>query len=371
MCITPKNVAIILLAYADFEALEIALANYSKHLNEQMSLYILQNGRDNYDCERTYRVAKRYENLYPKNIKVVDWIKPQAPYCSIKELLLSKEFDKYDYVCKVDDDVFPLRSDWFDKLIECYNVSKNRYGEDLAYVTGLVNNNPWGFNEVLDIFNLKAEYFENIAMEHLVGGFGFEPAKIVPKDAIYTGACGTIWRNPYISRWLHRQTSLKPELYIEKTQNLGFKEVDNTKRYSINVMLFRKEFWYDISDGSNDDEAMVALYCKDKNKKIVADLSDPFVHLCFFTQREENKDLLPEFRNIYEKFLKLPYPISMCPNKAYENENRLRYVESKLILPNNQSSKQIFKYLFSVGICGTHKIITILGFKIKYKRKNR
>ena len=82
-----NKTAIVILAYTDFESLEISLSLHAKYNSHNADIFILQNGRRTYDCERTYRVAKRYENLYPKQIKVVDWIKPQKPYYSIRELL--------------------------------------------------------------------------------------------------------------------------------------------------------------------------------------------------------------------------------------------------------------------------------------------
>ena len=39
-----------------------------------------------------------------------------------------------------------------DDLCKCYEESEALYGDNLGYVTGLVNNNPWGFNQILDIF---------------------------------------------------------------------------------------------------------------------------------------------------------------------------------------------------------------------------
>lgn len=98
------------------------------------------------------------------------------------------------------------------------------------------------------------------------------------------------------------------------------------------------------------------------------------VHICFFTQREENRDLLPQMRLAYERFLKLPFPIAMCPLKEYENENRLRWLENRLSqvesgivrIEQMQSGKKSFlKYLFfRMLYCAT------LGkVKQKYKKK--
>lgn len=373
-----KRVAVLMLAYADYEAMEISLATFSKSFKGGIKFFILQNGRNTYDCERTYRVAKRYEILFPNNVKVVDWIKPQLPYSAIKELLNSEFMAEFDYICKVDDDVFALREDWLDKLIKCYDQSEEKFGEQLGYVTALVNNNPWGFNEVLDIFNLKEEYFNKYARPHLAGYIlnpndNIEPLKLISANEIYTGCCGTVWGNPYISRWLHKKTSFNPQEFIQKTDALGYKEVDNKRRYSINVMLFKKEFWNNIDLNSNDDEHMTREYCRNNNKKIIADMSNPFVHICFFTQREENRDLLVDFRKIYENWLNLPFPISMCPNKDYENENRLRYLEDKyckqLVLQNNKKAK--WKRYFNIKNSEDRKfkLVTLFGKIYKLKRK--
>lgn len=109
-----KKIAIVQLCYADYEALEIALAAYTKLTNPNVHIYLLQNGRGTYDTERTYRVCLRYQKMFPKQITVVDWIQPGAPFVSIKTLLESDEMKSYDYICKVDDDVFPLTSDWLE-----------------------------------------------------------------------------------------------------------------------------------------------------------------------------------------------------------------------------------------------------------------
>ena len=103
-----NKIAIVIQAYSDFKSLEISLSLHAKYNNHNADIFIFQNERGTYNCERTYRVAKIYENLYPKQIKVVDWIKSQKPYYSIRELLNSKIMNKYEYICKVDDDTFPF-----------------------------------------------------------------------------------------------------------------------------------------------------------------------------------------------------------------------------------------------------------------------
>ena len=379
-----QKIAVVILAYADFESLEITLAAHSKFLPQNVNFYILQNGRGSYDCERTYKVAQRYASLFPEQITVVDWIKPQAPYLAIRELLNSKEMEKYDYICKMDDDTFPLTKDWFDKLCECYEKSYNKYGENLGYVSTLVNNNPWGFKRVLEKMNLTQEFFDKYSRNHYVGWRGADetaPYKMVTKDEIYDGGGGTVWGNAYISRWVHKKTTLNPDMFINAVQNAGFEEIDNTKRYSINCMLFKKDFWNAINIGDKDDEHQTVHYCKKHNKKIIANLEIPMVHLFFFTQRDENKDLIPVIRNYYEQWLNLVYPISLCPSKEYENENRLKFIEqhiTKLVTqkrPKLSKTKHWYENLFSIRNLYEQNIkkkqIIILGFKITYKLKER
>lgn len=336
-----NKTAIVILAYADFESLEISLAMHCKYNSHNADIFILQNGRGTYDCERTYRVAKRYEALYPKQIKVVDWIKPQKAYYSIKELLDSELMSKYEYICKIDDDTFPLTESWLNDLCKCYEDSYSKYKENLSYVTGLVNNNCWGFARLIKIMGIENEYFKEYSRFHYVGienyycGIG-NNLELLDNTKISDTACGTIWRNAYISRWIHNKTTLNHLEYIKRTSNKGYEEIDNAKRYSINCILFKKEFWNDIynNEFNDDDEHSCLLYSYNNNKKIICNLEVPFVHLFYFTQREENKDLIPIIRDYYSKVINAPYPISICVNKEQENENRLRFLES-IIDKNN------------------------------------
>lgn len=370
--------SIVILAYEDFESLEISLYCHSRVIPKGVDIYILQNGRGTYDSEKTYGVAKRYETLFPTQIKVIDWIKPQPPYLSIKELLKSKIMDKYDYICKMDDDTFPLTSDWFDRLCKCYEESYTKYGDMLGYVTSLINNNAWGFSRVLKFMNIEEEYFSTYAREHYVGSELFkeyDPYRLISSDEISDSGFGTIWRNAYISRWLHSKTTLNHEAYIESVKEKCYEEVNNGSRFSINCILFRKDFWFNIDIGSIDDEHQCAIYCKNRDKKIIACLNIPMVHLFFYSQREENKDLLPIIKEYYEKRFALPFPISMSRNKEYENECRLKYIEDNYLnrvddicgFINKKSN--MLDFLFSIESNYRYTIFTILGMKITVKKK--
>ena len=335
-CLTRESVkaqtAIVVLAYADYESLELALASHAKFtVDSGVPIYILQNGRGTYDTDRTCSVGKRYQSLFPETIKVITDILPQKPYAAIKQLFHVELFSKYRYIIKLDDDVMVLTPDWVDKLIDTYIQASEQEGDSLAYVTSLVNNNPYGFKKLVDSYEeLSDEYFTRLARRHLVGcapDDSYNPYRIVPKETIYDGGFGTVWQLPYLGRWIHEKTTLQPEHYIERTQNLPVEEIDSRKRYSINCMMFEKKLWDEVYNGGGDDEHMFHVYCMLNGKKIYANLAVPMVHLAFASQREEIRDMIPRIRDVYTSFLALPFPIALCGDRQIEIENRLRYLE--------------------------------------------
>lgn len=329
-----KKTAILILAYADYESLELALATHAKFsVDSGVHIYILQNGRGTYDCERTYAVGQKYHYLFPDKIDVVDYIPQDVPYKSIKRLFHHEKFKSYDYIIKLDDDVMVLTPDWVDKLCQTFIDKKKENGDDLAYVSSLVNNNPWGFKKIIEYnSDFAEEYFSKMARKHIIGsweGDPWVPYGIAEKDYIHGGGNGTVWRNPNVARWIHQKTTFNPTDYIRRSENLPVEEVQSKERYSINCMLFEKDFWDDIDDGGTDDEHMCQAYCLINNKKIFANMSIPMVHLCFFVQRNEIRDMIDDIRNIYTEFLNLNFPISMCSNRLIEIENRLRFMENQ------------------------------------------
>ena len=96
--------------------------------------------------------------------------------------------------------------------------------------------------------------------------------KLLNDTEISDNAVGTVWRMPYISRWIHKKTTLNHLEYIKNTADKGYEEIDNSKRYSINCILFKKEFWnniYDKVDKHNeDDEHNCLMYCYNNDKKL-------------------------------------------------------------------------------------------------------
>lgn len=56
--------------------------------------------------------------------------------------------------------------------------------------------------------------------------------------------------------------------YIENNADKGYEEIDNGKRYSINCILFKKEFWNNIDIGDYDDGHDCLMYCYNNDKKL-------------------------------------------------------------------------------------------------------
>lgn len=327
-----SKLAIVILSFADYESLELTMATHAKFtVDSGVHIYILQNGRKTYDCERTYAVAQRYHYLFPDVIDVIDDIPQGTPYDSLRTLFASAQFAKYEHIIKLDDDVLVLTPDWVDRLCETYLEQSAIHGEKLAYVTTLVDNNPFGFQKIIEASEeLRAEYFETVARRHFVGNRDYDPwvpYRLIEADEIYGGGNGTVWRNPHIARWLHKRLSMRPEQYIKLSAGMGLAEVHNKERYSINCILFERKLWEEMYDGGTDDEHMFQAYCLRHNKRIIANLTIPMVHLFFGVQRDEGRDLMPQFRSVYAEYLNLPFPITGCDNRQIETENRLRHME--------------------------------------------
>lgn len=327
-----KKIAILMLACKDYEATELSLACHMSYGNPDIPFFILQNCRGSYDAERTLQVAKRYQSLYPKQIRVIENIGPAYPYKSISELLSSDEFKEFDLICKVDDDAFPITPGWIDDLLSLWNQKYEEHGDRLAYVTPLINNNCWGFPETLKAMRLEEKYFEVYARDHYAGAGNDK--KIHPAAEIVTGTDGTIWQLPYLARWIHEETTLKPDNFINATRSLTATEIPSTDRYSIGCVLFEKDFWQKINDGGRDDEHMMHQYCRNNELLIFCQRSIPFAHMAYFNQREENRDIVADAQKIYQKRLSLPYPIGLRKTPELEIEARLRWLES-----NNIGSK--------------------------------
>ena len=323
------SLAVLMLACRDYESMELALACHMRYSPDNIPYFILQNCRGNYDAERTLEVARRYQKLFPHRISVIDDIAPGTPYASIDAALSSARLSSYKYICKVDDDAFPITEGWIVDLLAAFQEWKGRFGNELAYVTPLINNNTWGFTQVLSAMGLEEEYYSQIARVHTAGNdtSGDTPMRILPRTEIAVGVDGTIWGYPYMARWLHEKTTLQPDRFVEGVRGLSDTEVSAAHRYSIGCILFESSLWSKIKDDSGDDEAMMLRYCKKNNLKIGARRSIPFVHMAYFSQREENRDIVESARNFYQERLGHPFPIGLRQSRLLELESRLRWLE--------------------------------------------
>jgi hypothetical protein len=330
-----RRIAVVILACRDYAALELALASQMAYRPPGVPFYVLQNCRGGYDAERTLGVARRYERLFPGVVHVVDDIVPGDPYRSIRKLLSKPEFENIDLVCKVDDDAFPIAHQWLDQMVEAYSSAQRGGGRKLAYVTPLINNNAWGFPQLMRAMNLEREYFATQAHPHFVGSgsSGRFPLRIIPAEQIETGTNGTIWGYPHIARWLHERTTLQPDAFIAATQSLEQCDVPSQSRYSIGCILFRKSLWDAIDDGGRDDEHMMHMHCERNDLRIVCVRRVPFVHLAYFTQREENRDIVDTALTLYGPRLAHPFPLTLYADRERENEARLRWLEDRMNAP--------------------------------------
>lgn len=312
------NIAIVILSCRDYEALELSLACHAAYKTRGVPIYILQNCRGTYDAERTLLAARRYENLFPGTFKVVDNISPSRPYNTIATLLESEEFSRYDYICKIDDDIFPLQKGWLDRLVECYRTSLLQ-DRPLAYVSPLINNNLYGFSLTLDALGFREKYFEEADIQFRQEGIRPE----LVGDVIH--------RYPHVARWLHEQTTLQPDRFIAATVGLEPIEIVGPWRHSIGCILFRKSLWRDFDCGLADDEQMLHDYCYRTKARIVCARSVPFVHIAYYTQRDELRDITETIRTMYEPRLGHPFPIATHASRMIEIEARLRWMEERRV----------------------------------------
>jgi hypothetical protein len=316
--------AVLMLAFADYEALEVALACHMAYGDPAMPFFILQNGLVDYDTERTVDVAQRYAQLYPGRIETIVRRTPRPAYVAIRQAL-DDQLAGFEFICKVDEDAFPVAPGWLEALLAAMDATQ-RDGKPAAFVTPLINNNTSGFPRVLDAMQLRDDYQRTAARPHYAGPGG--ERRIVPATEIATGSYGSIWGMPHAARWLHERTSLQPEAFVSATRGLPTVDLPGDERYSIGCILFRRSLWYDIADDdrrATDDEGMMHAYCAKHAARLVCVQSVPFVHIAYYSQREANRDLVPRMRQLYETRLAPGHSIGLYADRLHEIEARLRW----------------------------------------------
>lgn len=296
MTISIENTAVLILTCNDFEAMEVTVNQVLKTTPASVPIYLLSNcaGMQGANiCERICQIASHIQHGR------IHWINPgiaRHAYYGIDETIT--DHIKEDYIVKLDDDVFPITDNWLENLIDCY---ARHDSPDLAYVSGLVNNNPWGFSQLMKLPEFQAAYQEKMQFPHVGGTFiaGYQNFRINNPGSVDAGGWGTIWQFPQLARWLHEITTMVPDEYIALSGRMPEVEFDVSVRYSINVMLFHRDLWNDFGDGGNDDEEMLNRYCMENGKRIFIRQDTPFVHLYFGPQKLFLVDMVQKIRDVY------------------------------------------------------------------------
>ncbi|HEX2534436.1 MAG TPA: hypothetical protein VHK69_11910, partial [Chitinophagaceae bacterium] len=238
-----NNRAVVVLAAFDYESLQLTLLALEHTLDASETVVVVLNGRKSYPAEKVERVARTWAAGHPATRFVV------RPLCAGSEpwWALTEVLSQYgplqgvEYICKIDDDVLPVRKGWLPRLAAAYEGLAP--GRNLAFVTGLINNNSWGFNELVDLYGKRDEYAHQFNYTSIAGEYNERRAA---PGVIDTGAGGTVWQYPYLAWWIHQWTSLKLPQFVERTAGLGLKEVPVETHYSIGCIYFRKSYWLGV-----------------------------------------------------------------------------------------------------------------------------
>lgn len=288
--------AILLLAAYDFESLQLTLLGLD-HTIENVPIIVVLNGKRNFDSYKVESVARKWaENDSQNRFVVCPKYKGGVPLFAIQEII--EEFDilkKVDLICKIDDDVIPVRKNWLNHLIKEY---KERYekNEKIGFITGLINNNCWGFKELVFLAD-KVDEYKKIMSYQLVNG------EIDPNTIIDDNFEGTVWKYPYLARWIHQWTTLSLDDFVKRTSKLSSKEIPLDIHYSIGCILSNKMLWKRINGKENIfDEGLIHSYCKENNLRKIAVRSAPMIHLSYAVQKTIISDMMDDFLNSFSQY---------------------------------------------------------------------
>jgi len=308
--------AVLVLTSYDFEALQLTLNGLDNTLEKEENVIIVLNGKSNYASECVERIARTWTSSRVNCHVVKPLCYGEEPYFAIQEVLSSFSLlQGVKFICKIDDDIIPLKKGWVDELEHTYLGLKEK-DQDPLFVTGLINNNAWGFKQIIDLFNKQDEYKE-ICNHTSTSGTG-----LVNAGEIATGFLGTIWQYPYLAFWVHQFTSLNIFEFIERTKNLDVCQIDNDIHYSIGCIYFSKDDWLQLDykeENCTFDELLLHRYCIKHSKTKWAVLSQPMVHIFYYNQRLSNRDILPAI----ERSIKSYFTDSWFEVAKYNVEERI------------------------------------------------
>lgn len=302
MHISASQRAIILLCSYDSTVLHLTLESLSQTLDKEEMVVIVLNGKRGIRSSLVEDVARKWakENKNRYVVKPLNYGKD--PYTSIKEVIEDfPPLKEKEFICKIDDDLIPLKNNWLKHLHKVYLEEEKK--AKIGFVTSLINNNAWGFAELVKIFGKENEYQEIMNMPSISG------TGEVKIGEIANGVNGSVWQYPYLAKWCHEWTLLDIPNFISKTNNLPTKEIHQETHYSIGCIFFRKNLWLnieEINNKTNFDELSIHLYCQENSLKKVAVMSEPMGHLYYFVQRKANASLLPLFAESLSQYWNHP-----------------------------------------------------------------
>ena len=298
----PSSRALIILASYDFESLQLTLRSLTHTVDKNEKIVVILNGIGTLGSAMVERIARSWALEDPASRFVVRPICSGAKaFFAIKEILTDyAPLKDVTFICKIDDDVIPLKKGWLNELHEAYAALSA--GGRVGFTTGLINNNCFGFNELLDIFN-KREDFRSMFNYKLRGGAINDYAPGV----VNNGSYGTIWQEPYLGWWVHQWTSLKIDDFISKTSNLQKLQIPRNTGYSIGCIFFEKQFWLNLDHekfNSVFDEEIIHYTCQIEERTRWVIMDQPMIHLFYFNQRLANRDIIDDIIQSLSRYFK-------------------------------------------------------------------
>ncbi|RFM34938.1 hypothetical protein [Chitinophaga silvisoli] len=289
-----NEIAIIVLACKDYESLQLTLGALNHTVLNGEKVIIILNGDNALRSGITEYVARTWCAAQPQNRFVVKPLcAPAEPYFAIREVLETyPQLKDTRYICKIDDDIIPIKPNWLPELLAAYKAAAGR--QRTGFVTGLINNNCWATEELITLYDKWEEYNQLHGYQTHTGWGG---RRVTEAGRMDYQDFGTLWHYPYIARWVHQWTSLDLPRFIDITHPLPVKEIPLSVYYSIGCMLFEKEFWLSFVPedfNSTTDEMIVFLKCRDEHYHKWAVMNQPMIHLFYTRHRLINQDLLDD-----------------------------------------------------------------------------
>lgn len=234
-----SNIVIVVLASDNYESLQITLRSLDHTLVNDEKVVVILNGTNSLNSRIVEYVAQKWSTQKPSlRFAVRPLCSPAKPLYAVKEIIAnSQHFKDAEYICKLDDDIIPLKKNWVQVLANHYVSLSQKL--NVGFVTGLINNNCWGFKELVSIFNRQSDYSKIHSYETIAGWTG---VRTVKPGEIDDGDFGTIWQYPYIARWVHEWTSFQIDKFLQITAGMHLKQIPLETYYSIGCILFKRSF---------------------------------------------------------------------------------------------------------------------------------